>query len=96
MGAFTLGTPRIWDRATGAPADPHRVMSMVFNNFWYTNFVADEHGVMEFQYDLTWRAALRGPDEAAALAGTLASEPVVLLNDRTRDHPIVLDRLFRP
>jgi len=32
-----------------APMDSHRLLAMIFNNFWYTNFVADEHGIMEFQ-----------------------------------------------
>ena len=28
---------------------------MIYNNFWYTNFLGDEPGVMEFQFDLAWR-----------------------------------------
>jgi Glycosyl hydrolases family 38 N-terminal domain len=92
----TLGTPRIWARATAAPPDPERVMSMVYNNFWYTNFAADEPGVMEFQYDLVWRDKLEVPACAAALAATLSSDPVVLINAAGTDHPIVLDRLFKP
>ena len=28
---------------------------MIYNNFWYTNFLGDEPGVMEFQFDLVWR-----------------------------------------
>ena len=92
----TLGRPAIWDRRTTEPSDPHHVMSMVFNNFWYTNFAADENGVMEFQYDLVWREKFDTPGCAAALAETLTSEPVVLINAATRDHPIVLERLFKP
>ena len=37
------------------PDDVHLLRAMVFNNFWYTNFVADSNGVMEFQFDLAWR-----------------------------------------
>ncbi|MBI5386055.1 MAG: hypothetical protein HZA90_15375 [Verrucomicrobia bacterium] len=93
---MTLGAPQVWQRLTTAPADTHRVLAMLFNNFWYTNFAADEHGVMEFQFDLVWREKLADAREAAALAETLTAGPVVLLNDSTKDHPIVLERLFRP
>ena len=33
---------------------------MIFDNFWFTNFVADSHGVMEFQFDLAWRKEAAG------------------------------------
>ena len=36
------------------PEDVNRFQVMLFNNFWYTNFVGDSHGVMEFQFDLAW------------------------------------------
>ncbi len=92
---MTLGAPQVWTRRTTPPADTHRVLSMLFNNFWYTNFVADEHGAMEFQFDLIWREKL-ADGESPALAESLTAEPVVLINDGTKDHPIVLDRLFKP
>ncbi len=42
------------------PKDPHRLLAMLFNNFWYTNFAADEHGIMEFQFDLVLAAQRAG------------------------------------
>ena len=54
---------------------------MVFNNFWYTNFVADEHGIMEFQFDLLWQTSPNQP--ADALAESLAGEPVLVINPPT-------------
>ena len=69
---------------------------MLFNNFWYTNFVADEHGVMEFQFDLVWREKLGSPAAAAELAKALVAEPVVLINAAGMDNPIVVKRLFQP
>jgi len=42
------------------PADPHLLRAMIFNNFWYTNFAADEHGIMEFQFDLIWQEKAEG------------------------------------
>ena len=69
---------------------------MLFNNFWYTNFVADEHGVMEFQFDLVWREKLDTPAAAAELADALVTEPVVLINSAGTDDPIVLKTVVSP
>ena len=76
------------------PADPHRLLAMLFNNFWYTNFAADEHGIFEFQFDLVWRPSTdnRVPDLAAALVG----DPVTLIEPGSREDPRVLKNLFQP
>jgi hypothetical protein len=68
---------------------------MVFNNFWYTNFVGDSHGVMEFQFDVCWREKLDGvPVED--LAETLVAEPQVLIQPALPENPIYIRRLYRP
>jgi Glycosyl hydrolases family 38 N-terminal domain len=95
MPLVSLGSPQIWTRCQTPPAHPERLLAMLFNNFWYTNFVADEHGVMEFQFDLVWREKL-DTRAAAELADTLVSEPVVLINSGGKDDPIVMQRLFNP
>ncbi|HEY3321825.1 MAG TPA: hypothetical protein VGP72_15255 [Planctomycetota bacterium] len=90
---MTFGAPHIWERLTAPPAGTNRVLSMFFNNFWYTNFVGDQHGAMEFQFDLAWRADL--PD-AASLGNALSAQPFVLLNDASQESPIFMDRLHKP
>ena len=92
----SFDSPQVWTRRQTAPAHPERVLAMLFNNFWYTNFVADEHGVMEFQFDLVWREKLGSPAAAAELADSLVAEPVVLINSGGADDPVVLQRLFAP
>lgn len=77
-----------------APKDSHRLMAMVFNNFWYTNFVADERGIMEFQFDLVWQ-----PDSecsAQDLADALVTEPVMLLNPAAPEDDRVIRNLYQP
>jgi hypothetical protein len=70
----SFGKPEVWARRkTAAPGN--RLLAMVFNNFWYTNFVGDEHGAMEFVFDLVWRRRI---DRADALARTLSSVPMVV------------------
>jgi hypothetical protein len=93
---MTLSGPQVWERRTNAPPDSHRVLAMLFNNCWHTNFAGDEHGAMEFQFDLVWREKLDSAAEAQALAATLAEDPVVLINAGGADPPILVQRLFQP
>jgi hypothetical protein len=70
----TFNRPEIWKRRT-TPAPVDRLLAVIFNNFWYTNFLGDEHGSMEFQFDLLWKPSIPDPQ---ALANTVLSEPVVV------------------
>jgi len=76
------------------PPDRHRLLAMIFNNFWYTNFQADSHGIMEFQFDLVWRERLGGP--AADLASALITDTVVLINPARAEDPRVIRDLYEP
>jgi len=72
----TFHRPEVWSRRT-TPAPADRLLAVIFNNFWYTNFVGNENGSMEFQFDLLWKPSIPDPQ---ALANTVASEPVVVQN----------------
>ncbi len=74
------------------PPDVHRLLAMVFNNFWYTNFVADEHGIMEFRFDLTWNEKSEG--RAEDWASALTTEPVMLINPNLPEDPRVMRDLY--
>ncbi|HTS64921.1 MAG TPA: hypothetical protein VMH28_23015 [Candidatus Acidoferrales bacterium] len=87
-----IGAPHVVERHQEEPAEGWRILSMIFDNCWHTNFVADSHGVMEFQFDLTWRASL---DQPAALAEALAADPIVVSNPATHEEPSLIDRIFR-
>lgn len=91
---MTFGDSPTLARLQSPPKNSHRLLSMVFNNFWYTNFVADEHGIMEFQFDLLWRADTEG--SAQDLAEALVVEPVMLINPALPEDPRVIERLYRP
>ncbi len=89
----TIGGPNTLARIKKeAPADPGRLMAMIFNNHWHTNFVADSHGAMEFQFDLVWKEKIDNP---AALAETLMADPAVLLNPSARPDPLFLKYLWK-
>jgi hypothetical protein len=70
----TFNHPEIWKRRT-TPAPADRLLAVIFNNFWYTNFVGNENGSMEFQFDLLWKPSIPDPQ---ALADTVVSEPVIV------------------
>ncbi|MBK9139699.1 MAG: hypothetical protein IPM17_13195 [Verrucomicrobia bacterium] len=93
---LALGGPHIWARRTAPPADPHRVHAMLFNNCWHTNFAGDEHGAMEFQFDLVWRPGFSSVAEVQATADALCADPVVLINGPGTDDPFLRQRLFAP
>ena len=88
----TVGAPHVVELHQEEPAARHRILAMIFDNCWHTNFVADSHGRMEFQFDLAWRTSL---DRPAALAEALAGDPIVLSNGSTREERPVIDRMLR-
>ena len=67
---------------------------MVFNSIWFTNWYADAPGVMEFQYDLIWNQGKY--NDPPGLATALETDPVVLINPAAREHPVIMEDLFRP
>jgi hypothetical protein len=92
---LALGEHNTLAKRTDTPRDAHRMFAMVFNNLWYTNFVADSHGVMEFQFDLAWEKNLQG-EAAEQLAESLLAEPPVVINPKEKENRLFLERLYRP
>ncbi len=93
---ISFGAAPTLARLTQPPADAHRLLAMVLNNFWYTNFHADSPGIMEFRFDLVWQPAGAVAGPAEELAETLAAEPVVLIQPPLSEDPRVAERLYRP
>ncbi len=89
----TVGGPHTLLRRTTAPPDTNRIMAMLFDNFWHTNFVANSSGAMEFQFELLWRKQIPDPDAAAE---TLVSTPVVVINPANPASPELMKSLFTP
>jgi len=88
-----VGGPHTVERHQTEPADHHRLLAMIFDNCWHTNFVADSNGVMEFQFELAWKEKIGKP---ADLAETLVSEPVVVINPAVADSQALANGLWRP
>lgn len=89
----TVGGPHTVMYRTAAPADTHRILAMIFDNFWHTNFVADSSGTMEFQFDMAWRSEIPDPD---VVAEALISTPVVAINPANPVSPELMKSLFTP
>ena len=91
----TFQDHQVLARALEVPVQTNRVLAMLFNNVWFTNFVADCHGVLEFQFDLTWTPSGNTTANHAIIAETLQAEPTVVINVEEREHPIFMQRLHR-
>ena len=91
---MTFDSPQLLAHLTNPPPRTGRLMAMLYNNCWYTNFLGDEPGVMEFQFDLLWQPSPNG--DAAALAQSLTTEPVVVINPALPEQPSFLKRLYQP
>ena len=89
----TFGEHNVLAQRKEAPANPGRLLALLYDNLWYTNFPADRNGDMEFRFDLVWKAKI---DQPAREAEALMAEPVVLHNPATREDPIVQKRLYQP
>lgn len=63
---------------------------------WFTNFVADSHGAMEFQFDMAWEPPNSPEVDMSERADTMLSEPQVVINPELRAAPVFMDRLHRP
>ena len=92
---ITFGDHQVLARPE-APEHPGRIMTMVFNNVWFTNFVADSHGAMEFQFEFSWQPPDAPTGNPAELAATLVSEPQVVINPDLPESPIFMKRLHQP
>jgi hypothetical protein len=89
------GAPNVWrSRLKEAPDQTNRVLSMVFNSTWFTNFVANSNGIMKFQYELVWREHME--TNLGGLAESLASDPVLFINTSARKDQFLMKDLFQP
>ena len=93
---ITLDGPHPKSRLTLPPARTGRLLAILYDNFWYTNFQGDSPGVMEFQFDLIWRDQLADDRAAEALAGALVTETVMVLNPSLPEHPLFIQDLYHP
>jgi hypothetical protein len=89
----TFGSHHALARNKRVPEGTDRIMAMVFDNRWFTNFVADSHGAMEFQFDLVWRRAL-GTVSAEELADSLLVDPQTMITPAWKDDPLVAKHLY--
>jgi hypothetical protein len=88
-----VGGPHMLERHQVEPAAPNRIMALLLDNCWHTNFVADSHGGMEFRFDLMWRPKIERPQDWAA---TLSTDPVAFVNPAGGEHPALMDELYKP
>lgn len=92
----TVDGPHPKSRLSAPPPRTGRMLAIVYDNFWYTNFQGDSPGVMEFQFELAWRPRLQDDTAAETLANALTTDPVLVINPALPENPAILQRLFHP
>jgi len=80
-------------RRNAPPEMMNSIYAMVYDNTWLTNFLCDQHGIMEFRFDLLLRP---GGDSAATIAETILSEPVFINNAELRESELYMRHLHNP
>ena len=93
---ITFGETNVLARRTDRPEHANRIFATLFNNFWYTNFVANSTGVMDYQFDLVWKKDFPASINEADLSSTLSSNPLLLMNPHGHTDPLYLKWLFWP
>ncbi len=92
----SFGRFHTYEGIRDCPKRPGRVISTLFDNTWVTNFVADQHGVLEYRFDMIWSPKKWNANESDALTASLTLEPPVVINVQDRENPIFLKRLHKP
>jgi hypothetical protein len=82
-------------RRDAPPEMMNSVYAMVYDNTWLTNFLCDQHGIMEFRFDLVLRAK-NGNKSFADLAETLLSEPVFINHAQLQENELYQKHLHQP
>jgi hypothetical protein len=91
-----FGSPPVLALHADRPADMNRLHAIVFNNCWNTNWVADSHGVMEFQFDLLWSDNRGLPVDGHELAECVTLDPPILLQPNAKADALLLRHVFQP
>jgi len=95
----SFGSPQSVAHLTETPENMNQIYAMVFDNTWMTNFVCDEHGIMEFQFDLLMHKddGKTSPAAIAEIAETVLSEPVFVIHpENSQELPLYQRHLHTP
>ena len=74
-----LGKPHVSERVSKMPEHPERLLSMIFDNTWDTNFVCNSYGIMEFCYEVLADGGFQ-TDELPDVVQTVNKEPILIIN----------------
>jgi hypothetical protein len=81
-------------RRNAPPERMNSLYALVYDNTWMTNFLCDQHGIMEFRFDTALRPLDGG--SSSAFAETLLSEPVFVNNAQLRESELYMKHLHQP
>ena len=91
-----FGGHQVMAKLTKAPENANKLYAMVYNNVWDVNFLIDQPGIEEFNFDLIWKDKSFEDKNIDELVKTIQSVPIVFMNPPTREDGIILNRLHKP
>ena len=80
-------------RRNAPPEMMNSIYAMVYDNTWLTNFLCDQHGIMEFRFDLVMRKA---GGSMPNLVETVFSEPVFINHSELQEPELFMRHLHQP
>ncbi len=88
-----IGSPHVVERHTAEPEARNRILAIVFDNCWHTNFVADSHGTFEFQFEFAWSDRM---DHPGNLGEALSADLIARVNPPFHETEEELKHIYRP
>ncbi|WP_343247783.1 hypothetical protein [Diplocloster hominis] len=76
---MVLGEPHVAERVSQLPEHPDRLLSMIFDNTWDTNFVCNSCGIMEFGYEVLADGGFQS-EELPDVVQSMNKEPILIIN----------------
>ncbi len=90
----SFGGPTAWI-GTKEIRDTNKVFTMLYNNFWYTNFRADSSGIMEFRFNFELRTKGDKDPDPEKWAEGLMTEPVKVLKPKDFGDDLYIKNLIK-
>ena len=92
----TFGNHQVVAKLNKPPENTNKLYAMLYNNIWDVNFLIDQPGEMEFNFDIIWKDKSLDDMNIDNLVTTMQMEPVVFMNPAARENKFILDRLYKP
>jgi len=89
----TFGEHNIVKIRDMAPGNINNLFAMVYNNLWEVNYIDNETGKMEFEFNLLW-IDKNEPGIIKEISNGIVNKPLVIINPETKPDPFTYKYLY--